>query len=424
MPVDIILGLQWGDEGKGKIVDLLSKNYSIIARFQGGPNAGHTIIIGDKKFVLHQIPSGVTRDGVTNVIGNGVVLDPCILRQEIEKLEGAGIEVKSRLYISRKANLILPTHRALDAYYESSNGKSRVGSTLKGIGPTYQDKTGRFGLRIGDIFRSNFKELYEERKHRHLSMLAGMGITPEINEEKWMEDIEYLKTLQYIDAEMYLNEALDKGADILAEGAQGTLLDIDFGSYPYVTSSNTVSASACTGLGIAPQHLRRVYGVFKAYTTRVGEGPFPTELFDETGEFLRQKGFEFGSTTGRPRRTGWLDLEALKYAIMINGVTDLIMMKLDVMDEMEEVKVCPHYLNSDNKEASFSQLSFDHSLRPVYESMKGWMTDTTQIKNYKDFPEAVVSYVHNIETYTGIEVSLISTGPERDQSVFKKALYD
>jgi adenylosuccinate synthase len=416
MPVDIILGLQWGDEGKGKIVDLLSKNYSTIARFQGGPNAGHTIIIGDKKFVLHQIPSGMTREGVMNIIGNGVVLDPIVLNAEIDKLEAAGIEVKSRLLISRKANLILPTHKLMDSINESQKGEFKIGSTLKGIGPTYQDKTGRFGLRIGDIFSKDFDKLYEERKNRHLCYLQSMGYEGSVDDTAWMEALERTRQLKFIDAEYYLNEKLKAGEKILGEGAQGTLLDIDFGTYPYVTSSNTITASACTGLGISTKQVGTVYGVFKAYTTRVGGGPFPTELNDATGEFIRQKGFEFGSTTGRPRRTGWLDIPALQYAIMLNGVDELIMMKLDVLNELEKIEVCTSYKNESGK-TNFSELSFGESVEPVYESVKGWNSDLSHVSQYEQFPAEVKSYIDFIERKAGKRISLISTGPEREQSI-------
>jgi adenylosuccinate synthase len=415
MPVDIILGLQWGDEGKGKIVDLLADQYSIIARFQGGPNAGHTIILGDKKFVLHQIPSGMIREGIMNVIGNGVVLDPIILRQEIEKLEAAGIEVRSRLLISRKANLIMPAHRALDKAQES-NDSEKVGTTQKGIGPTYQDKTGRFGLRVGDVLASNFKERYAKKKERHLSILKGAGHTLEIDDSAWLDAIEFLKTLKFADTEYYLNEALSRGESILAEGAQGSLLDVDFGTYPYVTSSNTISACASTGLGVAPKHFRKIYGIFKAYCTRVGEGPFPTELNDATGEHLRQKGHEFGSTTGRPRRTGWLDIPALNYAIMINGVDELMMMKIDVMNELETIQVGTGYTNG-GREAKFSELSFGEALTPKFQSFKGWQTDLASAGSYEDMPAKVKEYISFIEAQTGLPVKLISTGPDRNETV-------
>jgi len=417
MPVDVILGLQWGDEGKGKIVDLLSKNYSVIARFQGGPNAGHTIIINGKKFVLRQIPSGMTREGITNVIGNGVVLDPKVLKEEIETLEKAGLEVKSRLLISRKANMILPTHCLLDKYYESRSPESKIGSTLKGIGPAYQDKTGRFGLRIGEIFQPDFMKKYEAAKAQHLTLLRALGFTETPDDTEWLASIEFVKQLKFIDAEYYINDQLNAGKNILAEGAQGTLLDIDFGTYPYVTSSNTITASACTGLGIAPSQIRTVYGIFKAYTTRVGGGPFPTELHDATGDYLIETGREFGSVTGRKRRCGWLDLEALNYAIMINGVTTLIMMKVDVLNELEAIEVCTGYV-AHNKETNFSALSFGETIEPRYKELAGWQSSLSNISHADEFPQALKDYIAFIESHTGKEISLVSTGPERDESIF------
>ncbi|RYG21975.1 MAG: adenylosuccinate synthase, partial [Chitinophagaceae bacterium] len=353
------------------------------------------------------------------VIGNGVVLDPTILRREIETLEAEGIEVRSRLLVSRKANLILPTHRALDAAHENKSGE-KIGSTQKGIGPTYQDKVGRFGLRIGDIFREDFKELYNKKKDRHIKLLESVGAETDIDDSKWFEDIEFAKTLTFADTEYFLNERLEAGESILAEGAQGSLLDIDFGTYPYVTSSNTMSAAACTGLGIAPKHFRTVYGIFKAYCTRVGEGPFPTELLDETGEFIRKEGNEFGSTTGRPRRCGWLDISALNYAIMINGVTDLIMMKLDVLDKLVELKISTNYAVGDNMEpARFGDLSFGTELNPVYRDFKGWQKGLGFVKNYTDFPDEVKQYVEYIEKETKLPIKVISTGPERNQTIMK-----
>jgi adenylosuccinate synthase len=417
MPVDVILGLQWGDEGKGKIVDLLSKNYSIIARFQGGPNAGHTIIIEGKKFVLQQIPSGMTRPGITNIIGNGVVLDPIVLKEEIDRLEAAGIEVKSRLLISRKANLILPTHRLIDKYNESRGNNSKIGSTLKGIGPTYQDKIGRFGIRIGEIFKPEFMDRYREVTAKHIHLLTALGFDESIDDKPWLEAIEFVKHLKFIDAEYYINEQLNAGKNILAEGAQGTLLDVDFGTYPYVTSSNTVTASACTGLGIAPSQIRTVFGIFKAYTTRVGEGPFPTELHNATGDYLRETGHEFGSVTGRQRRCGWLDLEALNYAIMINGVTKLIMMKVDVLNELPAIEVCTGY-TSNGKPSNFSALSFGEQVDLTYKELAGWECSLSNIRSFGKFPKALREYISFVESHTGKEISLVSTGPERDESVF------
>lgn len=419
MSVDVILGLQWGDEGKGKIVDLLSKNYDIIARFQGGPNAGHTIIIGDKKYVLHQIPSGMTREGIINVIGNSVVLDPIVLLKEIKSLEDAGIDVKSRLLVSRKANLILPTHKILDSVSEkSNNGNTKVGSTLRGIGPTYQDKVGRFGLRIGDIFSKDFKSLYQRSIERHLKVLSAFGYTDDIDDKEWLDAAERMKELQVIDNEFYLNEALKQNKSILAEGAQGTLLDIDFGSYPYVTSSNTVTASACAGLGISPKQLGKVYGIFKAYATRVGEGPFPSELHDETGQMLREKGFEFGSTTGRPRRCGWLDLKALEYAIMLNGVDELFMMKIDVLNEFEEISLVNNY-KTESESDNFASLAFGNTLEPELKSFKGWQKDLGNINQYGQLPEEAKQYIQYIEKAVNVPVSLISTGPERTQTIMR-----
>jgi len=417
MPVDVILGLQWGDEGKGKIVDLLSKDYPIIARFQGGPNAGHTIIIKGKKFVLRQIPSGVIRDNVINVIGNGVVLDPIVLKQEIENLEANGIELKSRLLISRKANLILPTHRLLDKFYESRSEDSKIGSTLKGIGPAYQDKTGRFGIRIGEISMPDFKKRYDAVKELHIKLLRALGCNEEVEDKEWFEALEYVKQLKLIDAEYYINEALKAGKNILAEGAQGTLLDIDFGTYPYVTSSNTITASACIGLGIAPSQIRTVYGIFKAYITRVGGGPFPTELFDKIGDYICETGHEFGSVTGRKRRCGWLDLEALNYAIMINGVTKLIMMKADVLNELDTINICTGY-TSNGKESHFSGLSFGETIEPVYKELEGWKCSLSDVNKPSDFPQKLQEYIKFIESNSEVKIALVSTGPERDESVF------
>ncbi len=418
MAVDVILGLQWGDEGKGKIVDLMSANYDIIARFQGGPNAGHTIIIGDKKFVLHQIPSGVIRPDVINVIGNAVVLDPVILLKEIEQLENHGIDVRSRLLVSRRANLILPTHRMIDACQEKSTSAGKVGSTLKGIGPTYQDKTGRFGLRLGEIHSPDFKGRYERATERHLSILRAMGCSEEVDDAAWWKALDAISSLQLIDAEVYLNDAIKDGKRILAEGAQGSLLDIDFGSYPYVTSSNTLLPGVCTGLGISHKQIGKVYGIFKAYSTRVGEGPFPTELNDADGQMLRDKGHEYGSTTGRPRRTGWLDLVALEYACMLNGVDELIMMKMDVMNELEQVRVATSYTVG-GFETGFSALAFESTeeVIPHYDSLEGWNGDIQEVKSYEALPEQAQSYIRYIEGKTGLPIRIISVGPERDQTI-------
>ena len=417
MKVDVIAGLQWGDEGKGKIVDLLSSNYDIIARFQGGPNAGHTIIVNGTKYVLHQIPSGMTREGVMNVIGNSVVLDPIILQKEIASLENVGIEVRSRLLVSRRANLIIPGHRLLDSIHEK-NIDGKVGSTLKGIGPTYQDKTGRFGLRVGDLFSPDFKAKYNRALERHKCILRGFGHEEAIDDKAWLDAAEGLKTLQMVDNEYYINNALKDGKKILAEGAQGTLLDIDFGSYPYVTSSNTISAAVCTGLGISPKKIGKVFGIFKAYATRVGDGPFPTELNDAMGENLRQKGHEFGSTTGRPRRTGWLDLKALEYACMLNGVDELFMMKIDVMNDLDEVKIATSYKGMDGKNAEFAGLAFGENVEAQYSSMPGWKKDLTAVREFNDLPETVKNYITYIEKQVSTPISIISVGPERSETIY------
>ncbi|MDQ3072435.1 MAG: adenylosuccinate synthase, partial [Bacteroidota bacterium] len=375
MPVDVILGLQWGDEGKGKIVDLLSEQYSVIIRFQGGPNAGHTIWIGDKKFVLHQVPSGIIRPDIINVIGDGVVLDPIILKKEISNLEKEQIDVQSRLHISLGAHLIMPTHRLLDALNEKADDGTRVGSTLKGIGPTYQDKVGRFGLRIGDILRHDFEAVYAQKRQKHLRLLEAMGYNEVPDDTEWLSAIEELRRFSILDTSMFLQDRLVNGEAMLAEGAQGTLLDVNFGSYPYVTSSHTVAASACIGSGFSHKYLRKIYGVFKAYTTRVGEGPYPTELHGVVGEHLRTKGKEFGSTTGRPRRCGWLDMPALRYAIALNGVDELIMMKMDVLSELDKIPVCTHYKDESGEEAHFSSLSFGESVTTEYDALRGWQEE-------------------------------------------------
>lgn len=417
--VDVLLGLQWGDEGKGKLVDILSPSYDVIARFQGGPNAGHTLIFNGKKYVLHTIPSGIFRDVIVNLIGNGVVIDPVILAKEIKNIEAEGIEVRSRLLISKRAHLIIPSHRWLDAASEAMKGKNKIGSTLKGIGPAYMDKTGRNGLRVGDIEQSDFQEKFKQLYQKHLQLLKFYNWT-EINEsqiQEWFESIEFLKQMQIIDGEHYLNEAIIKGKKILAEGAQGTLLDIDFGTYPFVTSSNTITAGACTGLGISPNKIGNVYGIFKAYCTRVGSGPFPTELNDELGEQIRQTGKEFGSTTGRPRRVGWLDLPALKYAIQINGVNELIMMKADVLSNIESIKVCTHY---HYKNQVIDYLPYDlseNNVSPIYQELSGWQKDITQCRTKRQLPKALLKYINFIEEYTGVKVTYLSVGPDREQII-------
>jgi len=417
--VDVLLGLQWGDEGKGKLVDILSPRYDIIARFQGGPNAGHTLMFNNKKYVLHTIPSGIFREEIINLIGNGVVIDPIVLMKEIKNIEAEGIEVKKRLLISKRSHLILPSHRWLDAASEAMKGKDKIGSTLKGIGPAYMDKTGRNGLRVGDIDQTNFKDKFEQLYQKHLQLLKFYNWN-EINEDQikeWFESIEFLKQMQIIDGEHYLNEALSKGKKILAEGAQGTLLDIDFGTYPFVTSSNTITAGACTGLGIAPTKIGNVFGIFKAYCTRVGSGPFPTELKDDLGELIRQKGKEFGSTTGRPRRVGWLDLPALKYAIQLDGANELIMMKADVLSDLDTIKVCTHY-HFNNQVIDY--LPYDLSsedLIPIYQELKGWKKDITHCRLKPELPGELLRYIEFIEENTGVKISYLSVGPDRDQII-------
>jgi len=420
--VDVLLGLQWGDEGKGKIVDVLTPKYDIIGRFQGGPNAGHTLEFNGIKHVLHTIPSGIFHDKKINIVGNGVVIDPVIFKKEIDALVKMGVDVKSKLIISKRAHLILPTHRLIDAASEASKGKNKIGSTLKGIGPTYMDKTGRNGLRVGDIDNPNFKEKYDVlvEKHKQLLNFYNYQYNLQELEPAWFEGIELLKSLQRIESEHYINDALNGNKNILAEGAQGALLDIDFGSYPFVTSSNTICAGACTGLGIAPNKIGNVIGIFKAYCTRVGSGPFPTELEDETGEQLRKTGNEFGSTTGRPRRTGWLDLPALKYAVMVNGVTELMMMKADVLSGFETIKVCTHY---NYKGEKINYLPYDYSpelLTPVYTDLKGWNKDLTGLDNPEQMPKELNEYIAYIERETGVPISIVSVGPDRTQTLIRK----
>lgn len=425
MKADVLLGLQWGDEGKGKIVDVLTPMYDIIARFQGGPNAGHTLEFEGIKHVLHTIPSGIFRSNVVNIIGNGVVIDPVIFRGEIEKMQPYGIDFKKRLLISKRAHLILPTHRLLDAASESSKGKDKIGSTLKGIGPTYMDKTGRNGLRIGDLFDSNFKKKYDTLVAKHVDILKRYSdFQFNLNELEgpWFEAIELLKKFQAIDSEIFLNNALKEGKKILAEGAQGTMLDIDFGTYPFVTSSNTVTAGTCTGLGIAPTRIGNVIGIFKAYCTRVGSGPFPTELLDDTGEQMRKVGNEFGSTTGRPRRCGWIDLPALRYAIMINGVSELTMMKADVLSVFNTINVCTHYLIDGVRYDYFPYDIIDKEVIPVYEELQGWGTDLTGLTDYDQAPEALKNYVRYLEQKLEVPVTVVSVGPDRKQTLKVNAI--
>ncbi len=420
MKVDVVLGLQWGDEGKGKIVDVLANSYPVIARFQGGPNAGHSLHFEGKKFVLHTVPSGVFRKNAMNIIGNGVVIDPIIFKEECEGIEATGVPVRERIVISKKAHLILPTHRILDAASEAAKGKSKIGSTLKGIGPTYMDKTGRNGLRVGDVTTADFAERFATLKNKHIATLSQYDFEYDAQEKEaeWMEAIEYLKTFKLVDGEYVANEYLSANKKILAEGAQGTMLDVDFGSYPFVTSSSTTCAGVCTGLGVAPTKIGKVYGIFKAYCTRVGSGPFPTELNDETGEELRRKGFEFGATTGRPRRTGWLDLPALKYAIMIDGVTELIMMKADVLDTFETIKVCTGYkVNGEETD----QVPYDTyaEVEPIYKEFKGWNKDLSQITREEELPFEFMNYVRFIEKELNVPISVISLGPDRVQTIFR-----
>jgi len=423
MNVDILLGLQWGDEGKGKIIDYLAPKYDIIARFQGGPNAGHTLVINGEKTVLHTVPSGILQDRPMNVIGNGVVIDPVTLRKEIENLTAKGVDVNKRLFISKKAHFILPTHKVLDAASEAAKGQDKIGSTLRGISPTYMDKTGRNGLRVGDILADNFKALYNRTKEKHLNLLKlyDFEFSLEESEKNWFEAIDFIKSLNLIDSEYYLNNALLKGKTILAEGAQGTMLDIDFGTYPYVTSSNTITSGACNGLGIAPQKIKEVIGIAKAYCTRVGSGPFPTELLNDTGEEIRKIGSEFGATTGRPRRCGWIDLPALKYGIMINGVTQIAMTKADVLNDFETIEACTDY-KMDGKTSK--EIPYDMAntvIEPVYRKLDGWKTDLRNFSNYEDLPKTFLSYLSFVEEYLATEVTMISTGPERERLVFKKA---
>lgn len=422
MKVDVLLGLQWGDEGKGKIVDVLTPQYNIIARFQGGPNAGHTLEFEGIKHVLHTIPSGIFRNDVLNLVGNGVVIDPVIFSKELDKLAPFNIDIKKNLLISKKAHLILPTHRLLDAASEAAKGKNKIGSTLKGIGPTYMDKTGRNGLRVGDIFSPNFKEKYDALVEKHIGILnhhEGFEYDLAELEGPWMAGIEVLRGLTAVDSEQFINDALKSGQKILAEGAQGTMLDIDFGTYPFVTSSNTVTAGTCTGLGVAPTKIGSVIGIFKAYCTRVGSGPFPTELDDEVGELIRKEGHEFGATTGRPRRCGWIDLPQLKYAIMINGVTELSMMKADVLGCFETIKACTHYMINGEKVEHFPFDINDVEITPVYEELKGWNCDLTQLTNYDDSPKELKDYVAYLEQKLEVPITVVSVGPDRKQTLTK-----
>ncbi|WP_192821457.1 adenylosuccinate synthase [Rufibacter sp. LB8] len=422
MPVDILVGLQWGDEGKGKIVDVLAPQYDVVARFQGGPNAGHTLEFEGTKHVLHQIPSGIFHPHIINIIGNGVVLDPIVFRVEVEKLLARGIDVTQNLHISKKAQLILPSHKSLDRISEEALGTSKIGSTQKGIGPAYQDKIGRSGLRVGDILQPDFEERYKATvaKHQKIASFYQKSLDIEELEQQFFSAVEFLRTFSLVESEYMINQAIKDGKKILAEGAQGSLLDIDFGTYPYVTSSNTLVAGACTGLGIAPRHIGEVYGIFKAYCTRVGSGPFPTELHDEVGEKIRQAGREFGSTTGRPRRCGWIDLPSLKYAIMLNGVTQLNMMKADVLDGFEEISICTHYKMADGTVTDLLPHDMDKTeLTPVYINMKGWSEELRNYETYQGLPQALLDYVAYLEKELEVSVNIISVGPDRKSTLVK-----
>jgi len=423
MAVDLLLGLQWGDEGKGKIVDVLTKDYDIIARFQGGPNAGHTLEFDGIKHVLHTIPSGIFHENSENIIGNGVVIDPVIFKKELSNLDQFNLDYTSKLFVSRKAHLILPTHRLLDAASEASKGKAKIGSTLKGIGPTYMDKTGRNGMRVGDLELSDWKERYRKLANKHEAMIDYYDVDLQYNltelEDEFFDAVESLKQLNFIDSEQYIFDAIASNKKILAEGAQGSLLDIDFGTYPFVTSSNTTAAGACTGLGIAPTKIGRVLGIFKAYTTRVGSGPFPTELFDIDGETMGRVGNEFGATTGRPRRCGWLDLVALKYAVKINGVTELMMMKADVLSGFERIKVCTSY---HYKGTIVSHLPYnieEENVAPIYSELPGWKKDLTGLTKESDLPENLMSYIEYLEKELEVPIKIVSVGPDRKQTIFR-----
>ena len=423
MAVDLLLGLQWGDEGKGKIVDVLTSKYDVIARFQGGPNAGHTLVFNDKKYVLHTIPSGIFHENKINLIGNGVVIDPVILNKEIEKIKDEGVNISESLFISRKAHLILPTHRLIDAASEKSKGKNKIGSTLKGIGPTYMDKTGRNGFRVGDLENDNWEKKYSELSKKHQQLISFYNVELDFSlselENEFFEAIKKLRKIKFVDSEDLLFKYQDENKSILAEGAQGSLLDIDFGTYPFVTSSNTTAAGACTGLGVSPNSINDVFGIFKAYTTRVGSGPFPTELFDNYGEKMSKVGNEFGATTGRPRRCGWLDLVALKYACRINGVTKLMMMKTDVLSGFDKVLICTNYkyrgLIIDNLPYDLS----DESIEPIYQEFNGWSEDLRKLKNSDELPENLNKYIDFLEKELNIPIVIVSVGPDRKETLFR-----
>ncbi len=425
MKVDVLLGLQWGDEGKGKVVDVLTPRYDVIARFQGGPNAGHTLEFEGTKHVLHTIPSGIFHDGKSNVIGNGVVIDPVVFKKEIDALVARGVNVKGNLKISRKAHLIIPSHRLIDAASEAAKGKEKIGSTLKGIGPAYMDKTGRNGLRVGDIEHPDFLSNYKKLVDKHIAMLKQYDFEYDLPamEQGFFEGIELLKELTLIDSEYELNANIRNGQSVLAEGAQGSLLDVDFGSYPFVTSSHTVTAGTCIGLGVPPSAIGEVYGIFKAYCTRVGSGPFPTELFDETGDSLRKKGNEFGSTTGRARRCGWLDLPSLNYAIMLNGVTQLIMMKSDVLSGFDTIKVCTHYKYRGQIIDYVPYDVVNEPIEPVYDELPGWSEDLTGYNDLEQLPQAFLNYISYIENATGLPITILSVGPDRKQTMVREEVF-
>lgn len=418
MKIDVLLGLQWGDEGKGKVVDVLTPHYDAVARFQGGPNAGHTLEFEGKKYVLRSIPSGIFQHGQVNIIGNGVVLDPVLFQEEAEALEKSGIALKEILKISKKVHLIMPTHRLLDAANEKAKGGAKIGTTGKGIGPTYTDKISRNGLRLGDVFH-DFETKYTNARNKHIATLKSMGENPEFEEleQRWLKAIEYIKGYDIVDSEYLINGLLREGKSILCEGAQGTLLDVDFGSYPFVTSSNTICAGACSGLGVAPNKIGEVFGIFKAYCTRVGSGPFPTELFDETGKRIRDLGHEYGAVTGRERRCGWIDLVALKYSIMINGVTQLIMMKSDVLDDFDEIKACVAYKIKGKETTQFPFSIDENAIEPVYVTLPGWKTDMTRFKSESEFPQAFSEYVKFLEKELETPITIISIGPDREQTI-------
>lgn len=422
MAVDVLLGLQWGDEGKGKIVDVLAPKYEVVSRFQGGPNAGHTLEFDGIKHVLHQIPSGVFRKAITNVIGNGVVLNPIVFQEEINGLTNLQVDVRSNLLISNRTQLILPTHCLLDACYEREKGDNKIGSTLKGIGPTYQDKIGRLGLRVGDILEEGFAARYQEIVARHTKILDYYQFEYDLEgtEQQFFDSVAFMKQFKIVDTAYFINHALANGQSVLAEGAQGSLLDVDFGSYPFVTSSNTMVAGVCSGLGVAPSKVGEVYGIFKAYCTRVGSGPFPTELFDEVGAQLRAVGHEFGATTGRPRRCGWLDLPALKYAIMINGVTQLFMMKADVMNDFEEIKICTHYQLPGGEVVDELPYELNNKeIIPIYDSVPGWKQSLEGMRNFEELPEALLNYVSYLESALQVRINVVSIGPDREQTILK-----